>query len=785
MKEFKPRVTRKYIGTYRPRIDGFEKATGTQKYINDITTGNRFPGLLYAKILRSPYPNAKIKKLDTSKAEKLPGVKVILTYKDDEVASVNTFCTVWGDGCESLTYDRTFFPHARDRRLLDNHVRWVGDEAGVVVAAESERIAEDALKLLDIEWEVLPFALDPFEAMKPESPVIHPETNPGSNIIPPDPKRGSHVLATRGDLEKAFKEADVVVETTAIYHNPSQGVLDSWCCLAEWEDDLLTIWANTYKADQTRLFIGEMLGIPLNKVRIIATRMGGSHGRNDDGEQAFFLFVALLAKKAGRPVKYKHTRREEFHDTRSGEIGTCTIAAKKNGKITGMHLKLIGDAGAYAQSTLGAIEYVPDDYIHSFLEQIPTLKVESYGVYTNKIPGGCMRGIGNSQLNLIVGKAIDVLSEKLGIDPIKIGINNFNSEYLTLPNKSLKAILTKGAKRIGWSKRHKPGEGPVYEGTKKRGLGLSFHHSWHAAWQEKHRGPIQIIIKINPDATVYLEAPTIETGPGSDTCYVLSCAEALGVPVESIHWTSVVDTETGLKDQVQTDSALSHVIPEIIHLAAKNAKEKIFVLAAKEFKVKPEDLDIKDGIIFTKKSPRKQITLKELLWKGYLIPILGVANQVVPTEKTGVPYVAAFAEVEVDTATGAVEIIKLVIINDCGTVMHASGTEAQQVGGQCIGIGQTLTEETIYDEASGVPLNFNFIDFKIPTMADFPEIEPVPMEVWRGAGQYGACGIGESVLTCTPTAITNAIYNAIGIRVDDIPITPNKILKALHSVGDN
>ncbi len=241
----------------------------------------------------------------------------------------------------------------------------------------------------------------------------------------------------------------------------------------------------------------------------------------------------------------------------------------------------------------------------------------------------------------------------------------------------------------------------------------------------------------------------------------------------------MVNTETSLKDCVQTDSAVAYLQSEVIATAVKEIKKEVLDRAESVFNAKSEDMDIVDGKIFVKTDPDNSMTVKDVLFQGDLVPIIITKNRLCNDEKTGVPYFANFAEVEVDTETGKVDVLHLVVINDCGTVMYASGAEAQQVGGQVMGMGEVLTEEIIYDENTGVPLNFNFIDYKIPTMADMPEIDPILLEVWKGAGEYGACGIGEGTLTCTPRAVMNAIYNAIGVRINDIPVKPEKILRAL------
>lgn len=279
-----------------------------------------------------------------------------------------------------------------------------------------------------------------------------------------------------------------------------------------------------------------------------------------------------------------------------------------------------------------------------------------------------------------------------------------------------------------------------------------------------------------------LDAPTVETGTGSNTCNVLGCAEALGflgISTDDIVWPHTVDTETSLKDCVQTDSAVSYLQSEVVARAALEVKQRILEKASKLMKARAEDLDISGGRVFRKAAPAKGLTVKDVFMKGDMLPVVVEMGRAPNSEKTGVPYIANFAEVEVDTATGRVQVLKLVVLNDCGTVMYASGAEAQQIGGQVIGVGEALTEEIIYDQATGVPLNFNWIDYKIPTMADMPEIDPALLEVWRGAGEYGACGIGEGTVTCTPRAVLNAIYNAIGVRIDDIPVKPEKVLKAL------
>lgn len=779
---YKPRVPRQFVGGYRPRIDSIEKAHGRAPFADDIISERNYPGLLHAVVLRSPYPRARIISLDASKAAAFPGVKAVLTYQDPEVSRLKPTNAGWTDAVDTVSYENMMWRKFRDRRVLGDYAAWVGDELGVAIAAETEQIAKQALNLVDVEWEELPFVMDPLSAMKPDAPVIFPEIA-ANNVLPPDPIGGLDVFLTKGDVELGFTSADVVLEMDTKHHNPTQGALDPWCCMAEWEEDRLTIVSNSYAADQTRMHISQMLELPIHKVRVISKYVGGQFGRGDTGDQPFFLFTALLSKKAGRPVKFKHSRHDSFHDTRQPALYHCKVGAKADGTITALHFKSIGDIGAHADHSVFALKFAPAEISEAALAPIPNIKMESYAVYTNHIPGCMMRGVGNSQFNFVFGRMIDALAERLNMDPIDLAIRNFGHEWGSCPDQSLTAVLNTGALRIGWKeKRKNPGSGPLYDGVKKRGVGFSLHPGWHAEWQEERRGQVQAKITLYPDGTVTLDAPTVETGTGSNTCNLLGCAEALsflGIRPEDITWVSTVDTDSGMRDCVQTDSAVSFLQSEVLVEAARELKNKLLALAAPILGVQADQLTISQGLIT---GPSGSKGYKELLWQGDLIPLSVMVSRRPASQRTGVPYIASFAEVEVEISTGRTQVLKLVIVNDCGTVMYASGAEAQQIGGQVMAIGEALTEEIIYDPVHGVPLNFNFIDYKFPTIVDMPEIDPVLLEVWRGAGEYGACGIGEGTLTCTPRAIANAVYNAIGVRIDDIPITYEKVLKALGRI---
>ena len=246
-------------------------------------------------------------------------MRAILTYEDPEVASLKPTNAGWTDGVDTVSYDRMMWRRFRDRRVLGDYAVWVGDEVGAVVAAESEEIAEEALRLLEVDWEVLPFVLDAREAMTPGAPVLHPGIAP-DNVMPEDEIGGPAVFVDKGDVDRGLAEAEVVIECSSTHHNATQNSLDNWCCVVEWRDDRLTVWSNSYETDQSRMHISQMLGLPLHRVRVVSPYVGGQFGRGDTGDQPFFLFTALLSRKTGRPVKFKHTRHESFHDGRQPAI---------------------------------------------------------------------------------------------------------------------------------------------------------------------------------------------------------------------------------------------------------------------------------------------------------------------------------------------------------------------------------------------------------------------------------------------------------------------------------
>jgi xanthine dehydrogenase molybdenum-binding subunit len=464
---FIPRKEHRYIGKYQPRlVDGLKKASGRAEYLDDICQPLRFPGMLYAKVLTSPYPFARIKTIDSVKSLALPGVYAVLTCFDPEIQAPQPTSHAWSSVGSTVPNTRWANLRYNDQRILGDTFRYYGEKNGAVVATETEQIAEEALHLLGIEWEVLPFYLDAQAALQPDAVPIHPEINPAGNLLPGDSRKpvgsidideeidAKDVFIQKGDVEQGFAESDVVVEWTSAHHNADHACLDSMGCMVYWEGDQVVCYTNSYQADHTCMMIANLLGLPLNRVRVICSYLGASMGRWNTGEKSFFIFTTLLSKRAGRPVKYKHTRREDFHDTRLQITWTGKLGAKKDGRIQAGYFYGLSDVGGHANHAPGIVKYVPFEIAERQFAHIPNLKFEGYMVYTNRIPDGMMRSTGNIQFNQMFGPLVDQLAEKLGMDPIDLAVLNFGQEWCPQPNQSLAAVLREGSRRVGWENRH-------------------------------------------------------------------------------------------------------------------------------------------------------------------------------------------------------------------------------------------------------------------------------------------------------------------------------------------
>ena len=790
---FIQREGKNYLGTYRPKIDAKDKALGKVQYLDDITLKGKLPGMLYCKILNSPYAHAKIVKMDTSKAEALPGVHAVIRCDDPELRALGRTTHAWTDIAitpkESDTIDRFW-----DRVFLPSRALWAGDQMGVAVAAETPEIAEEAIKLVDIKWEMLPPVYEMDDAKKPDAPIVHTEMNPNSNQLKHgDDSVVDDLVFERGDIDKAMEDADYIIEVEKTFGGTStHGTLEYRGCVIQWGEDKIDVWTNHYMADQTRMFIHDYTGVPLNRVRVRNGNSGAHMGKWNTGEDTFYIITAYLSKRAGRPVKYMMNNHEEFHETRSENRYKIKAACTKDGRVLGFDAIAEGNTGAYVGGCDHNVEFIVQETFDRIYYPIKNVRLHAYTWFTNKIPGGVVRGIGNVQLSWAFNPIFQRLSDLTGIDLLEIIRINCGNNFNQIGglNSSLDRVLTEGAKLIDWDKKRNktPGGGELIDGYKKRGVGVGVWNQWHAELNELTRGYYEVSIRLNPDMSIIIQAPTSETGAGGNSAAVFACAENLAflnTKPEDILWTPLCDTELTLRDNAPTDSVISFLYAEAMAEAAVKLKAEILRRVAEYMEKEPEELDIENAYVFEKADPENRIEVGWFMLHTDCVPIHIHHARHNVNENAGLPYGAWFVEVEVDTEIGTVEVLDMAVVNDVGCVMHASGAESQQLGGQALGIGEILTEEMQYDWETGTPLNNNYIDYKMLTMADFPSVTPLLIEEWQGLGRYGAAGIAEGSFCGTGAAIANAVYNAVGVEIDKQPITPKKILDGLAKIREN
>ncbi len=727
----------KVIGKKIPRVDSYELVSGTAKYSTDIN----LPGMLYAKILRSSHPHAEITDIDTSKAEALPGVKGVLGYKNAPKIKW------WSD--KSFLFDRT--------------VRYVGDEVAAILA-EDEHTAEDALKLIKVTYKPLPYVLDPEEAMKPEAPKIWPD---GNLML----FRGEPIISySRGDVEKGFAESDIVLERKYITQVALHCPMETHADVANWDGDYLTLWDSTQGVFRTQEEIAEKLNIPINKVRVICQYMGGAFGSKAELNKQSII-AALFAKETGRPVKIIASRQENMvaYEHRPSSILYVKAGVKKDGTLTALKLKYISPIGAYPYSQVSGNQV-------RYLYRCNNVETDEYIVYTNVGKAGPMRAPGCPEESFALEQLMDELAEKLNMDPLKLRLKNNTELYQRSGKpyigKGLTECMQQGAKLFGWDKRKKPG---TSRGRKKKGIGMAC-----GQWGDGSGPPATTLVKINYDGTVNLITGASDLGTGTRTVMSMIVAEELSVPLDSIEITNA-DTETTCHTILSGGSKTVASVGPSVRLAAYDAKKKLLALAAYEMKVDKKDVDIKDGIVFQKSNPENKFTIKEVASKSIDRVIVGVGkrkpNDSDPQHNI---FCCHFAEVEVDTITGEIKLLRYVAAHDSARVLNRFTYDNQIHGGVGMGIGYALSEERIMDKATGKMLNVNLLDYKIASQIDMPEkITTYAAEIPYPRNNISVKGLGEPPTIPPAATIANALYNAIGVRFYDIPITPDKIIKAL------
>ncbi len=692
------------IGGRVPRLEGPYKVTGKAKYTFDI---NR-PGMLYGRILSSPVPHAEITAINLSRAEALPGVKAVIPL---------------------------IKPGER--------VRYEGQEIAAV-AAVTDDIANDAIRLIRFDYNELPYVVDVEEAMKDGAPQIR-EDWPGNQSKPR--------VEERGNIEAGFAEAAVTVEAT--YNAPVQThvCLETHGHVAEWDGDNLTVWASTQAVFGTRQDLAQHFNLPQDKVRVITEHMGGGFG-SKFGPGVEGIAAAELARKAGAPVKLMLTRKDEHlvAGNRPSMTQHVRAGATKDGRLIAYDLRGYGTGG------VGGGAGFTGPYVYS----VPNVRAEKFDVAINAGNARAMRAPGHPQGAYGMDSLMDELAEKLGMDPLEF-------RRINDPSEIRQAEYTLGAQEIGWHRRNKvAGSGT---GVNKRGIGMG-----SGQWGGGGGRGTQARVTIHADGTVEAVTGTQDLGTGVRTAIAIIVAEELGLQPLDIT-VKIGDTAPGLPSGGSGGSTTMASVAPVIKTAAMAAKQKLFEHIAPLLEAKPEEMGAADGQIYVASDRTKTISWKQAT--GHLgmetISESGVWDD---TLSEGGAAGTQFADVEVDTETGVVKVIKVVALQDCGLIINRLTCESQLNGGVIMGLGYALLEERIMDPQTGKMINPNLEDYKVPGAMEIPEIKSIIFDTDRKV-----TGIGEPATIPTAGAIANAVYNAIGVRIRALPITPDKVLNALAEKG--
>ena len=744
------------VGTRPIRHDGLEKVIGAAKFGADT----QLSGMLHGKVLRSPHAHARIKSIDTSKAEALPGVTAVVTSKDFPI--IGNVIIDLAEGGSRLLAEHIM---AADKARYKGH-------AVAAVSATSAHIAEAALELIEVDYEVLKPVLSIQDSMKDDAPLLHDtmtthfkmerfargdDTGAQSNIA-------SHIQHKLGDIDKGFADADVIIEGEYTTQTVHQGYIEPHASTASWAGDgRLTIWTCTQGAFAIRSSCSAILDIPESRIKVIPTEIGGGFG----AKATTYLepVAAILSKKSGRPVKVIMSRKDVFEGTgpAAASLMRTKIGATKDGKITAAKLWLAFDAGAFPGSPIGGATMCATGPYN-----IENLLVDGYDVVTNHQKVQAYRAPGQPQGSFSVEPLMDELAEKLGIDPMELRLRNVVKEGDRQPNGVPHPVF--GAKELEEAMRdHDHYQTPLSGPNQGRGAAIGYR------WQGGQAS--SVTINVNSDGTINLTSGSVDIG-GTRTAIAMQAAEVLGITAEDVA-PAVADTDSvgytantgGSRTAFDTGYAAVKAAEEINRLMAQRA--------ALIFEVDEGDITVEGGQ-FVCPSTEDKISFKNL--SARLMRTGGPVTCSVSTVSPGIgPVIAGnLVDVEVDPETGKVDVLRYTAFMDVGTAVHPAYVEGQIQGGTVQGIGWALNEEYVYDE-NGAMLNSSFLDYRMPTALDVPMIDTVMIEVPNPKHPFGLRGVGEAPIIPPLSALAIAVSNAIGVRMHDLPLTPDAILKALES----
>ncbi len=761
------------VGKSVPRIDSKEKATGEARYVFDL----KLAGMLVGKCLRSPHPHAKIIRIDTSRAQKLQGVKAIITAEDTHKIKFGS--------------NEYFFPYTVDQLPLESEkVRYIGDEIAAVAAVDVET-ADKALSLIEVEYEVLPAVFDPIEAMKPGAPLIHSAMNNIGVMLP----------VTFGNADKALAESDYVREDIFYLQSAAHCALEPHCSIGQYEisTNRITLWTSTQAPFKVREALAKTLKMEAADIRVIKLNVGGGFGGKLEMFPMDFSACLLSKKSGGFPVKIVCSREEEFSFTRRKHpmIYKLKSGVKKDGTLMVITGEVIADGGAYCS-------YGPTVIAAAIMRifmvyKIQHFRVFGFRVYTNNPICGAIRGFGGVQSGFAVESHMDMLARGIGMDPVEFRLKNATDPNTVTVNKliissnGLKDCINKAAEASNWKEKTGPKKKTSDEIA--RGIGIGVAADVMGSKMYKSHESAGSIIKVEEDGSIYLFTGAADTGQGSDTAMAQIAAQELGVAYERIR-IKAADTEITPFDTGSFASRVTFISGNATKNAAADAKRQILEVVARELKLGQEDLDIKDEEVVNKVNGSVFMTFDQAVQLchsfnyGQLIIGRGSYNpKTTPIDfRTGEGNVsgsygfeAQIAEVEVNKKTGEVKVVKMYDVHDIGYPINPASVHGQIEGSIIMGLGYTLHEDLRFKE--GRVLNPSFSKYRIPRSTDITPIESIFVETNDPQGPFGAKGMGEASLLPTAAAIANAVYDAVGVRIKELPITPEKVLRALKELA--
>lgn len=748
----------KIIGRPERRVDAWGKVTGRAKFAEDYNVRHQ----LYGKVLRSKYPHAKILRIDTSKAEQLPGVETVLTAND-------------------IPGSKVFGIVIKNQQILaEEKVCYLGDGVALV-AATSREVAEEAVSLIQVEYEQLQTVADPEEAMKKDAPIIHGETN-----------EFVHHVVRRGDIEKGFAEAEFVIEKKFKTQFIEHSYIEPEAVLAEpSEQGGVRITGSVQNLFSSRRSVADALNLPLNRVQILQATLGGSFGGKDEVMTSMCCRAALLTLKTGKPVKMVNTREESMLESYKRHPYTLYYkwGGKKDGTITAMEIRCIADGGAYASMspfvTWRSVVQATGPY------HCENIKTDIYAAYTNNNYTGAMRGFGSPQVNFAIESMMDELAEKVGVSPLEIRLKNgFETGSVTATGQklnhvvSLKEVLRKAADVIDFEKKWETYR-KNQKGEKKLGVGLACSYRGVSLGAEG-TDAAETIVSVQTDGSVLVSSGITDMGQGAQTQMAQIAAEVLGVSMDRIQ---CMNTNTSrVADSGPTVASRGTIMGGA---AAKNAAEKVratlLEVGSKMTQEKIENLDLRENYLINADTNERLVSFPELALECFKEgkPMMGLGWHKSPhtswDEEHGqgdayftFVYGANAVEVEVDTETGKVNVIDFASVHDVGKAINRSMVIGQMCGGVAMGIGYGLLEE--FDIEDGIPKQLNFDEYLIPTSMDVPRIKTIIVENEDPSGPFGAKSVGEPTNELAAPAIVNAIFNATGKRIYEIPANLERVL---------